>query len=109
MAQASRSRCGDQRERRRHKPIKIAPKPVARYIGVPTSGTVLPNVYVTVAVALAVVDWPPAKFPPPPVIISMVEVNTGILKLPAPVYGANRLVSLIVAEPIPLRPLNVLV
>ena len=69
----------------------------------------LPNVYVTVAVALPVVDWPPAKFPPPPVIISMVEVNTEILKLPAPVYGVNRLVSVIVAESVPLRPLKVLV
>jgi len=59
---------------------------VARYIGVPISGTVLPNVYVTVAVALPMVDWLPAKFPPPPVIVNIVEVDTGISKLPAPVY-----------------------
>lgn len=70
---------------------------------VPTSGTVLPNVYVTVAVAVPVVDWPLAKFPPPPVMVSVVAVNTGILKFPAPVYGANMLVSVIVAEPVPLR------
>jgi hypothetical protein len=82
---------------------------VARYIGVPISGTVLPKVYVTVAVAEPVVDWLLAMFPPPPVTLSMVAVNTGISKLPVPVYGANRLLSVIVAKPEPLRPLKVLV
>ena len=80
-------------------------------MGVPTSGTVVvvPKVYATEAVALAVVVWLPAKFPPPPVMLSMDEVNIGILKLPAPIYGANTLVSVIVPEPVPVRPGNVLV
>jgi hypothetical protein len=68
---------------------------------------VVPKVYATDAVALPLVDWLPAKFPPPPVMLSMDEVNIGILKLPAPVYGANTLVSVIVAEPVPVTPLEV--
>lgn len=80
---------------------------MARYIGVAASGTLLPNVYVTVAVAVALVDWPPEKFPPPPVIISIVDVETGTLKLPAPVYGANTVVSIVVPVPGPVKPLKV--